>query len=237
MMGPLGDELDNLLATEEARLVAERNAALEAFRCKPTAANRKAYTKANESVEQFLKARLEPIRAERVFPGLPDVLEYLLEDGWKISQSTLYEHRDAAKIRAEPSGSFTLPSVQDYARIHLRKQDGTPGAAVAEDLGAQKMRAEINRITHDGALRELKLRQELGELIPKSVVEVELAERAGNLKSYFNAIARSSAGRIIKIVGGDAQKSADLIAWMLAVNAKAFDNYARPIQGTEEDEG
>jgi len=234
---PTGDDLDQLRADQEGLLIAKREAALETFKCKPTAANRKAYSKASETVEQFLKARLEPLPAEQTFAALPDVLEYLLEDGWKISQSTLYEHRDAAKIRAEPSGGFTLSSVRDYARIHLRKQDGTPGAAVAEDLGAQKMRAEINRITHDGALRELKLRQELGELIPKSVVEVELAERAGNLKSYFNAIARSSAGRIIKIVGGDAQKSADLIVWMLAVNAKAFDNYARPIQGTEEDEG
>lgn len=236
MKGPTGDDLDQVLAAEESRLISDREAALEAFKCKPTAANRKAYTKACDSVEGFLKAKLEPMPAEQTFAALPDVLEFLQADGWKISQSSLYEHRDTGKIRSEANGCFTLASVGNYARTHLRKVDGTPGGEVAEDLGAQKMRAEINRITHDGALRELRYRQELGELIPKSVVEVELAERAGNLKSYFNSVARSSAGRIIKIVGGDPQKAAELIAWMLGMNAKAFDNYARPIQGTEEDE-
>jgi len=236
MNSPVGDDIDQLLATEEARLIEAREAALEAFKCKPTAANRKAYTRAVGVVEEFLKAKLEPLPSERSFVGLPEVLEFLQGENWKISQSTIYEHRDAGKIHVETNGSFTLSSVTDYARVHLRKMDGTPGAAIAEDLGAQKMRAEIARITHDGKLRELKLRQELGELMPKSVVEVELAERAGNLKSYFDSVARSSAGRIIKIVGGDPQKATDLIAWMLGMNAKAFDNYARPIHGTEEDE-
>ena len=169
-----------------------------------------------------------------MFASLADVLSYLQDEKWKISQSTLYEHREAAKIKPDANGAFTLGGVQEYARVHLRKMDGTPGAAVGENLGEQKLRAEISRIESDGKLRELKLRQELGELIPKSTVEVELAERANNLKSYFNAIARSSAGRIIKIVGGDPQKSADLITWLLAMNAKAFDNYARPIHGAED---
>lgn len=232
----MSEDLDQIVAAEEERLLKERDAALGEFRGKPTKVNRQAYERANKALEEFLKAKLEPLPAEPTFASLPEVLEYLQADNWKISQSTLYEHRDAGRIRTEANGHYTLSSIREYARTFLRKSDGTPGAAVAENLGAQKMRAEINRITQDAALRELKLREQLGELIPKSVVEVELAERAGNLKSYFNAVARSSAGRIIKIVGGDPQKSAELIAWLLAMNAKAFDNYARPIHGNDETE-
>lgn len=231
----MSDELNEIVAVEEARLIAERETALESFRCKPTGVNRKAYSKACAALEEFLKAKLEPSPSDNAFPSLPDVLTFLQDEKWKISQSTLYEHRDAGKISAGSDGSFSLTAVLEYARIHLRKLDGTPGAVAGENLGEQKLKAEISRIESDAALRELKLRQELGELISKSTVEVELAERANNLKSYFNAVARSSAGRIIKIVGGDPQKSADLITWLLAMNAKAFDNYARPIHGNEEE--
>jgi hypothetical protein len=237
MTVPAGFNLDEILAAEEARLIGEREAAMEAFRCKPTGVNRKVFTKACGALEGFLKAKLEPGPAVCSFASLPDVLEYLQDESWKISQSSLYEHRDAGKLQADANGGFTLSAVTTYARSHLRKLDGTPGGAVAENLSEQKLRAEISRISSDGRLRELRLRQELGELIAKSQVEVELAERANNLKSYFNAVVRSSAGRIIKIVNGDPQKSAELISWMLGMFAKAFDNYSRPIKGTEDDEG
>jgi len=232
----MADELAEIVAAEEARLLAERESALEAFRCKPTGVNRKAYSKACAAVEDFLKAKLEPAPLDNAFLSLPEVLAFLQGEQWKISQSTLYEHRDAGKIRPGSDGSFSLAAAHEYARIHLRKLDGTPGAVAGENLGEQKLKAEISRIENDAALRELKLRQERGELISKSTVEAELAERANNLKSYFNAVARSSAGRIIKIVGGDPQKSADLITWLLAMNAKAFDSYARPIQVSDETE-
>ena len=67
-------------------------------------------------------------------------------------------------------------------------------------------------------------------------MEIELAERVTDLGSYFDAVFRKGAGRMIKIVGGDPQKAAELIEWLLAMRRKAFDNYARPIKGLEVDE-
>lgn len=230
------DNLDSALQAEETRLIAARDAAFEAARVKPTQVNRKALRKATAALEEFLRAAAEPVDAEPTFAALPAVLEHLQASGWKIAESTLYEHRDQAKIKAGPDGRYTLAGVTDYARRHLRRLDGTAGSDVDENLGEKKLRAEIDRIRHDADLRELKLRTERGELVPLNIVESAHAERAINLRNYLDAVARSSAGRIIKLVGGDPQKAPALIGFMLGMNRKAMDNYSRPIQGLEDEE-
>jgi hypothetical protein len=225
---------EGALAVKETELTAARDAALEAVQAKPTGANRKAYRKACRDLEEFLRARQEPDSAERIFSSILDVVHYLDQEGWKISKTTAYDHwKREGKIKARPQGGFTISAVQEYARLHLQRKDGASGNG---DLQSQKVAAEVRRILSDAEMRELKLRTALGELMPKSQVEIELAERAGNLKTYFAAVFRSSAGRIIKIVKGDPQTAAELISFLLGLNKKAFDNYSRPIEGIEEEE-
>jgi hypothetical protein len=229
--------LDNLIREKEAELISARDAALDVVQVKPTGANRKAYRKASRELEEFLRAKQEPDSGEQVFATILDVVHHLDQAGWKISKSTAYDHwKREGKIKARPQGGFALSSVQEYAGNHLQRKDGTSGKDTNDDLQSQKVAAEVRRILSDAEMRELKLRTALGELIPKSQVEIELAERASNLKTYFAAIARSSAGRIIKIVKGDPQAAAELISFLLGLNKKAFDNYSRPIQGIEEEE-
>lgn len=224
------------LAKEEARLLRNRDAALEVVQAKPTGANRKAYRKVCRELEEFLRAKREPDSAETVFATILDVVHHLDQEGWKISKSTAYHHwKSEGKLKARSQGGFSLSAIQEYARHHLQRKDGTSGND-DEDLQSQKIAAEVRRILSDAEMRELKLRTARGELIPKSQVEIELAERASNLKTYFAAIARSSAGRIIKLVKGDPQLAPELISFLLALNKKAFDNYSRPIVGIEEEE-
>ena len=116
------------------------------------------------------------------------------------------------------------------------KTASTGEKETGENLQQQKITAEVRRILSDAELREHKLREARGEVIPKSQMEIEFSERASNLKTYFNSVARSSAGRIIKIVKGDPQKAQELITFLLGLNKKAFDNYSRPIQGLEDEE-
>ena len=112
----------------------------------------------------------------------------------------------------------------------------SPEKRTGENLQQQKITAEVRRILSDAELREHKLLAARGEVIPKSQVEIELSERASNLKTYFNSVARSSAGRIIKIVKGDPQKAQESSPSCWGSNKKAFDNYSRPIQGLEDEE-
>lgn len=231
----MSDDLASILATEEARLIRARDEAFEVVQRRPIGANRKAYRKACVALEDFLRAKTEP-EGERTFASILEVVDFLDSDGWKISRSTAYDHwKKDGKISARPDGTFALSAVQEYARVHLQKKDGTPGPLAGPNLQEEKLQEEIRRIRHDADMRELNLRTKLGELIPKDHVEAELAERAQNLKMYLDAFIRSAAGQIIKLVGGDPLRAPQLITYMLGANRKAMDNYSRPIQGLEEE--
>lgn len=227
-------DLTAALEQEDARLRQAVNEALQAATTRPTGKNRRALREAQRALEEFVKAAGEPDGAEQLFGSIAELVEYLEGEGWKASKSSAYDHwKKDGKLRARPDGSFALSAVLEYARGYLQRKDGSH---LGENLQEDKQRAEIRRIRADADQRELKVQIVRGELIPRSQVEIELSERAQDLKNYFDAVARSAAGRIIKVVGGDPQKSAELISFMLGTNRKAFDNYSRPIKGMEEEE-
>lgn len=226
-------DLAAAISAEEARLRAARDEAFEQAKLHPTVANRKVYRQALSALEEFLAAQADTT-GEQVFENIPALVAALDVGGWKISVSTAYEHRDQGKLKLRGDGTITETMATDYARTHLRRKDGTRGPA--EDLQADKARADIRRIQADAEQRELKLDLLRGNVIMRSQVEIELAERATSLRTYLDAVARGSAGRIVKLVGGDPQKVPDLVAFLLGVNRKAMDNYSRPIVGFEESE-
>lgn len=224
----------NISDQEEIRLVEARDAALVAAKTKPiTNAKLKTLAKTERELEQY-RERLE-VAAGQLFAKLPDVITYLDAEGWKISTSTAYEHKQDGKIKTNSEGKYTLNAVLDYARQHLQRKDGTEPDD-KNSLQEQKITAEIRRIEADAETRELKLKERRGELIPRDHVEVELSSRARDLDAHLDAFFRSAAGRIIKIVGGDMQKAPDLITFMRGAKKQAMNNYARPIHGPDEEE-
>ena len=224
-------DLDIDLQQREEDLRATLEEAKAAAIRKPTGERRKALRHAQKQLEEFLSARLSP--DEEVYTSIPQLVDFLSSNDWRIGTSTAYEHRDQGKLKLRGNGSISQTEALEYARMHLKKKDGSSSDG---NLQEDKLRKDIARIDVDGRMRELKYRQALGELIEKSHVEIELADRATNLKNYFDAITRKSAGRMCKIIGGDPQKVPHLIEFLLGMNRKAFDNYARPIQGVDEDE-
>lgn len=227
---------DTDLDQEEARLRAEAAAAYEAAIKRPTIANRKAHKTAEDALAEFLKARHEPEPTEPVFSGLTKVLEHLQGDNWKIAKTKLYDDSNGGKLRAEPDGTYTLSSVNEYARLHLQKEDGTPGGiAAGPSLQEEKIREEVGRIRADRLQREMKLREATGELIKKSDVEMEHAKRIVYLRSDLKNIFRAGAVEIIRTVGGDPQKAPSLIAYGVGLIDAALDRYARPIRVGDDD--
>jgi len=218
---------------EETRLTKQRDDALALAKHKPTKVSLKALKKAETELSAFRSARESS--GEQTFESLMDVVTFLDVEGWKISKSSAYEHKDAGKIRSNTSGKYSLSIVQEYARQHLQRKDGSVDPE-ATGLQTRKLEEEIRRISSDANMRDLKYRKEQGELIPREHVEVELAARAGDLKTHLDASVRSAATRIIKLVSGDIQKVPELISFMLGFNRKVLDNYSRPIQGPDEEE-
>lgn len=227
--------LNTALGAEESRLRAEKDAAYALAMRKPTIANRKAYQAAEKALADFLRALAEPESTEQAFAGLPEVLEYLQVDHWKIQKTKLYDDFAAGRISAEPDGSFTLTKIIEYARVNLRKEDGTPGAVAGPSLQEQKILEEVGRIRADRLQRELTYKEKSGELIRKSEVEIEFAKRITYLRSDLKNIFRSGAVEIIRQTGGDPQKAPALIAYGVGLVDAALDRYARPIRLGEED--
>lgn len=230
------DPFDTDLDQEEERLRSAAEAAYNLALKRPTIAHRKAHKAAEDALADFLKARNEPEPAEPVFSGVMDALEYLQGENWKISKSKLYDDFNSGKLRAESDGTFPLANVMEYARLHLRKEDGTPGAiAAGPSLQEQKIMEEVGRIRADRLQREMKLRETSGELIKKSDVEIEHAKRIVYLRSDLKNVFRSGAVEIIRMVGGDPQKAPALIAYGVGLVDASMDRYARPINVGEED--
>jgi hypothetical protein len=223
------------LDTRQAELSAAYDEAFAVARQRPTVANRRELKKAERALSDYQKQRTED-SGDLTWRNIPEMVAALDEGGWKISDSTAYEHRDQGKLRLREDGTITGTMASDYARKNLRKKDGTPGSAAGGNPQEEKVREEILRIRADRLQRELKYRESSGELIPRNQVEIELAERASNLRTYLNAVARSGAGRIVKVTGGDPQKTPELISYLLGMVKKALDNYSRPIKGFEEEE-
>jgi hypothetical protein len=230
------DQLSNIVQAaidqHQQQLRDQADAAFALAKERPTAANRKNYKQAEKALDEYLRDQAET-DGDVIYRNIPELVDALDADGWKISRSTAYEHREAAKLRLSADGTISETAANEYARNHLDRKDGTPGH-LAESPQAEKTREEILRIRADRLARELKYNKDSGELISRNQVEIELAERASNLRTYQDSIARSSSGRIIKIVGGDPQKAPELVAFLLGLFRKAMDNYSRPIKGFEE---
>ncbi len=227
---------DTDLDQEEERLRAAARTAYELALKRPTVANRKAHKAAEDALAEFLKARHEPEPTEPVFDGVTKVLEYLQGDNWKIAKTKLYDDINSGKLHAEPDGTFRPANVIEYARLHLRKEDGTPGTVAAgPSLQEQKIMEEVGRIRADRLQREMKLRETSGELIKKSDVEIEHAKRIVYLRSDLKNIFRAGAVEIIRMVGGDPQKAPALIAYGVGLVDAAMDRYARPIRVGEDE--
>jgi hypothetical protein len=226
-------QIEITIEAHETELQAAVNAALETARLRPTGKNVGTLKKAQKELEGYRAAQLET--GETVFTSISQMVDFLSGENWKIGNSTAYEHRDQGKLKLSEDGSIVESVALAYAHEHLQKKDGGKGE---KDNGLQheKLQKEINRIDFDGKLRGLKYKQALGELIEREQVEIELSSRATNLKNFLDNVARKGAGRMVKLVGGDPQKTSQLIEYLLGMNRKAFDNYSRPIDGLEDEE-
>lgn len=224
-------DLDTALQQREAELQQAVDDALATATRRPTGKNRSALKSAQSELQKFRAALLD--NGEEVYSSIPQMVDFLSSLDWRIGTSTAYEHRDQGKLKLRANGSISQTEALEYAGLHLKRKDGSTGD---DNLQERKLLKDIARIDVDGRMRELRYRQAAGELIEKSHVEIQHAERTTNLKNYFDAIARKSAGRMCKLVGGDPQKVPHLIEFILGMNRKAFDNYARPIHGVEEEE-
>lgn len=231
------DLLETALDIREEELKAAVDAAFGQARRKPTSANRKAWREACAALDGFRAVRRDPGGImDRDFDP-PEALEYLEAEQWKVGKTKFYDDLKNGVLERREDGRITLYALEGYTRC-LTKLDGTPGHVLGRTLAEQKTLQEIERIRVDRQHRELRLRAETGEWIPKSDVEIELAKRAGYLRSDLKNVFRALAGEIVKILEGDPARIPALITWGAGqggVVDEIMDRYSRPIKGFEDD--
>jgi hypothetical protein len=140
------------------------------------------------------------------------VAAYLGQQGWKIAESTCYQHKDDGLIRPRPDGLYHEADVLRYAQKHLRRLDGA-GSKSLEALQEEKVRAEINRAVVQARKADFMQAVLEGKYIKRVDHERDLATRARLLKSDLFAWGRLYVEELIHTVNGDQARAPEALAF------------------------
>jgi hypothetical protein len=166
------------------------------------------------------------------FKNLLDVHKYLIAEGYKIAQSTVYADKGLLPKR---KGKISLRTVRAYiAAKRLEKQNASPAqeADAGASLGptARRLDADVALKEKRGRLLDIELAKSERALFPAEIAERELAARAQafrlGLEGWASKIGESvaalfgadpeQAARMVMLAGGDPTKASDLVAHQLS---------------------
>ncbi len=219
----------------EALKLAEGKA-MRAMMETPSAANVAAFEKAHRAVEAF-EARQKLAAAdanagesggERVFKNPRQVAAYLSELGWKVSENTVYNHRDRGLLRPDKDGLFREAEVMRYAANNLKRKDGSGSEKLAALL---ERRALADIVKAEAQAGKARLQQEImeGKYITKEEHFRAMVTRARLLKADMLNFGRLYVENLIHIVGGDPGQAPEALAFVERQVEQWLNRYA--VQG------
>ena len=203
----------------------------QTYQSAPTAANLRDWEAAQAALAKFaadLGAKADP---DQPFPALPDVLAHLQEEGWKITKATLYRHQAQGKLLPQADGAFARRAVEKYAKTWLKQQ--STGQRIndrMDELQRLKIENEIALQGLDRKRKQLAYDRDMGLLIPRELVEMELAGRAGVLDAGLKHWVQSRTAEWIRTAGGDTTRVGDLINLMTRDLDEHLNSYAAPVE-------
>src|SRR3989304_759138 len=165
---------------------------------------------------------------DTVFKGLKEVLVYLKAEGWKVSKTSLYLHVSDGKLRPRKvDGQYEKRTIDKYAKTFLGLV-GTPGKTsyMLGKLQEQRIAAETKKAAAQAETWATKTKIFSGAYVPKDIFEAELSKRAITLRADLENFCRYEAAGIVNLAGGDPDKIADLIEYMLEKVNVFLDRYA-----------
>ena len=203
----------------------------QTYQSAPTAANLRDWEAAQAALAKFAEQLGVQDDAERPFPTIADVLEHLKEKGWSVTKTSLYRHHKEGKFLPQRDGSYARKDIDKYARTWLKQK--STGKKIREKIDYLQ---EIN-LQYDRDLKELKIRREKiatlkdeGLYIPKELMEVELAARAGILNAGLKHWIQSRAADWIRAGGGDTKHAGELINLMSRDLDEHINSYASALE-------
>lgn len=158
------------------------------------------------------------------------VLNYLRSLGWRATKTTLYRHCKEGKLLPK-DGQYELAAVDRYARTWLKQ--ASTGKKISEqmdELQRKKLKLEMKNLELDNKRKLLAYEKDLERYIPKELVQIELAGRAGVLEAGLKHMIQSRAAEWIRLVNGDMAHIGDLIYLMNQDIEEHLNGYAAPIE-------
>lgn len=164
---------------------------------------------------------------ERTFANRLRVLEYLLDAGWQVGKSALYQHVKDRKLVPGPDGDFSMAAVKAYAKSYLKLRDGSRPGDAAERLQRAKLEAEIQRTQAQARRETLKTQLMEGQYITKAQHEQDLADRARVFRADLTNFFRRNIDDFLELVEGNKDMAAQALAWWEEQVEDWLDRYAR----------
>lgn len=223
-MTTITQKINNLMAKEEELLARAVAQTMQAYNQKPTIANLRDWEAAKQAFENFrAKKQAEANPEEAPLKNILEVLDYLQQQGWKVSKSKLYD--DQGKIDKQKDGSILKKDADKYARLCLNKLDGSD-----YEIDPTNKNKEETRLTKERA-DKISFENEImrGSYVLREEAEQQMAARAAYLKNSIEGFFHSLSPRIAELINGDAAKIPDLTEFCLREVEDFFHHYSKPL--------
>lgn len=162
---------------------------------------------------------------EQALNNLIKVHEYLDEQGWSVSRSTIYNHAKKGWLVPDKEGAYPTAAVDEYAEQRLKMKDGS---TQRPDKLAQDLRETELRLKRAKAEREEhKAKVEKGRFIPLAQFEAALVGRARIFKQDLHNLATGEAPDMVALVEGERDNIPDLIEFLEERFEELLDRYTR----------
>lgn len=222
--------IENLPAGEKLKGTALFNgvvSGISEYQKKKTAANLNNWKAAEKTLNEFIDSKTSTPVNEKTFKGIPAVVKYLHDQGWKISERTAYNHRDRRLLLPRKDGKYYQTDLDRYAAGgNIQRLDGVRNAGDPDNVSNEKQLAETRKVIAQAEHWELKTKIAKGLFVPRDAFERELAQRAMIFKTDAEAFCRTQAAMIIGLVAGDKDKTPDLTEFMLGAVAGWLNRYS-----------
>jgi hypothetical protein len=170
---------------------------------------------------------LQTATDEQNLANIAAVLDYLTDAGWKVTRASLYRHHKEAKILPGKDGIFTREAVDKYAKNFLKqKATGKKVNDALDELQRKKLERELQIQDLEYERKKFAHEKDLGKFIPRELMDIELAARAGILDAGLKHWIQSRAADWIRTVTGDTKLVGEMINLMNRDLDEHINNYA-----------
>ena len=220
-------KIDQVLAQEENVLSSAVARTMKAYNGNSTVANLKDYQAAKTALEEFRKKKHAEQNPEEAVFTVPEALNYLNSQGFKIQNSKLYEDKSIINFKTVNNIiTFLKKDLDKYAKKFLNLLAESDSNNAEEKM---KWDAKIAEQKFKDMEFEAKIKD--GMYVLKSEVEQMLAARAAFLKENLGSgFIHSRAPKITEIIQGNTDRIPELIEFWLKQIEEVFDYYSKPLR-------